>query len=140
MKITMEVLNGVMVFMMTINFWGGLLIVEEVNILMIGHQEGVTFMKLTKHYVERYFERVLEKALPNDRGPLDLAFLIDKHKAEIWKYKEKESEWIKTENLFKGSQKIIDELSAKLVQQVRIISDLNYQVTTLKKELADKNK
>ncbi len=75
-----------------------------------------------------------------DRGPLDLAFLIDKHKAEIWKYKEKESEWIKTENLFKGSQKIIDELSAKLVQQVRIISDLNYQVTTLKKELADKNK
>jgi hypothetical protein len=75
-----------------------------------------------------------------DRGPLDLAFLIDKHKAEIWKYKEKESEWIKTENLFKGSQKIIDELSAKLVQQVRIISDLNYQVATLKKELADKNK
>ncbi len=75
-----------------------------------------------------------------DRGPLDLAFLIDKHKSEIWKYKQKESEWIKTENLFKGSQKIIDELSAKLVQQVRIISDLNYQVTTLKKELADKNK
>ncbi len=78
---------------------------------------------------------------PNeDRGSLDLAFLIDEHKAEIWKFKQKESEWIKTENLFKGSQKIIDELSAKLVQQVRIISDLNYQVTTLKKELADKNK
>ena len=75
-----------------------------------------------------------------DRGPLDLAFLIDQHKKEIWEYKQKESEWVKTENLFKGSQKIIDELSAKLVQQVRIISDLNYQVTTLKKELADKNK
>ena len=75
-----------------------------------------------------------------DRGALDLSFLIDEHKKEIWQYKQKESEWIKTENLFKGSQKIIDELSAKLVQQVRIISDLNYQITKLKKELADKNK
>ena len=69
-----------------------------------------------------------------------LPYLIDKHKKEIWEYKQKESEWIKTDNLFKGSQKIIEELSAKLVQQVRIISDLNYQLTKLKKELADKNK
>ena len=75
-----------------------------------------------------------------DRGSLDLAFLIEKHKEEIWDYKQKESEWIKTENLLNGSKKIIDELSAKLVQQVRIISDLNYQVTKLKKELADKSK
>ena len=75
-----------------------------------------------------------------DRGALDLSYLIDEHKKEIWEYKQKESEWIRTENLFKGSQKIIDELSAKLVQQVRIISDLNYQITKLKKELADKNK
>ena len=66
--------------------------------------------------------------------------MIEKHKKEIWDWKQKESEWIKTDNLFKGSQKIIEELSAKLVQQVRIISDLNYQITKLKKELADKNK
>ena len=69
-----------------------------------------------------------------------LPYMIEKHKKEIWEYKQKESEWIKTDNLFKGSQKIIEELSAKLVQQVRIISDLNYQITKLKKELADKNK
>ena len=69
-----------------------------------------------------------------------LPYMIEKHKKEIWEYKQKESEWIKTDNLFKGSQKIIEELSAKLVQQVRIISDLNYQLTKLKKELADKNK
>ena len=75
-----------------------------------------------------------------DRGALDLAFLIDKHKAEIWKYKQKESQWIRTDNLFKGAQKIIDELSGKLVEQVRIISELNYEITKLKKELADKNK
>jgi hypothetical protein len=69
-----------------------------------------------------------------------IPYMIEKHKKEIWDWKQKESEWIKTDNLFKGSQKIIEELSAKLVQQVRIISDLNYQITKLKKELADKNK
>tara|TARA_R100001460_G_scaffold23341_1_gene47068 strand:+ start:355 stop:666 length:312 start_codon:yes stop_codon:yes gene_type:complete len=69
-----------------------------------------------------------------------LPYLIEKHKKEIWDWKQKESEWIKTDNLFKGSQKIIEELSAKLVEQVRTISDLNYQITKLKKELADKNK
>ena len=69
-----------------------------------------------------------------------LPYLIEKHKKEIWDWKQKEADWIKTDNLFKGSQKIIEELSAKLVQQVRIISDLNYQLTKLKKELADKNK
>ena len=76
----------------------------------------------------------------DDSSVTTLPYLIDKHKKEIWEYKQKESEWIKTDNLFKGSQKIIEELSAKLVQQVRIISDLNYQLTKLKKELADKNK
>ena len=69
-----------------------------------------------------------------------LPYMIEKHKKEIWDWKQKESEWIKTDNMFKGSKKIIDELSAKLVQQVRIIADLNNQITKLKKELADKNK
>ena len=77
---------------------------------------------------------------PEDRGALDLTFLIEQHKKEIWEYKQKESEWLKTDNMFKGSKKIIDELSSKLIQQVRIISDLNNQITKLKKELADKSK
>ena len=75
-----------------------------------------------------------------DRSSLDLTFLIEQHKREIWEYKQKESEWLKTDNMFKGSKKIIDELSSKLIQQVRIISDLNNQITKLKKELADKSK
>jgi|TARA_B100000902_G_scaffold146513_1_gene143615 predicted RNase H-like nuclease (RuvC/YqgF family) len=75
-----------------------------------------------------------------DRGSLDLTFLIEQHKKEIWDWKQKESEWVKTDNMFKGSKKIIDELSSKLIQQIRIISDLNNQITKLKKELADKNK
>jgi len=75
-----------------------------------------------------------------DRGALDLTFLIEQHKREIWDYKQKESEWVKTDNMFKGSKKIIDELSSKLIKQVKTISDLNDQIIKLKKELADKSK
>jgi hypothetical protein len=82
--------------------------------------------------------------IKEDRGPLDLAFLIDKHKAEIWDWKQRESDWIKTKNLLDGSKKIIDELSAKLIEQVRIIQELEYDKNTYKKEieklLAEKNK
>ena len=98
-----------------------------------------TYTKLKEHGEDMSHEN--ESTITNeDRGALDLTFLIEQHKQEIWEFKQKETEWIKTENLFNGSKKIIDELSAKLVEQVRVISDLNYQITKLKKELADKNK
>ena len=69
---------------------------------------------------------------------------LQKHKKEIWKWKQKEADWIKTNNLLQGSKKIIEELSAKLVEQIRIISELEYNNKTYKKEieklLAEKNK
>ena len=80
----------------------------------------------------------------DDRGAGDLTMLIDQYKKELWAWKQKESEWIKTENLLNGSKKIIDELSAKLVDQIRIISELTYDNQTYKKEidklLAEKEK
>ena len=68
-----------------------------------------------------------------DRGPGDLTFLIESHKKEIWEWKKKESEWIKTENQLQGAKKIIDELSAKIVQQVTIITQLEKELAELKK-------
>ena len=75
-----------------------------------------------------------------DRGALDLTYLIEEHKKEIWEYKQKEADWIKTDNILQGSKKIINELSTKLVEQTRVISNLNYRITELEKQLADKNK
>ena len=71
---------------------------------------------------------------------LDLAYLIEQHKKEIWEYKKKESDWLKTDNILQGSKKIINELSTKLVEQTRVISNLNYRIVELEKQLADKNK
>ena len=75
-----------------------------------------------------------------DRGALDLTYLIEEHKKEIWEYKQKEADWIKTNNILQGSKKIINELSTKLVEQTRVISNLNYRIVELEKQLADKNK
>ena len=57
--------------------------------------------------------------------------LIEMHKKEIWEWKQKESEWIKTENLLQGTKKIIDELSAKMIDQIRIISQLEKEIERL---------
>ena len=65
--------------------------------------------------------------------PGNLPFLIEMHKKEIWEWKKKESEWIKTENQLQGAKKIIDELSAKIVQQVTIITQLEKELAELKK-------
>ena len=75
-----------------------------------------------------------------DRGALDLTYLIEEHKKEIWEYKQKESDWIKTDNILQGSKKIINELSTKLLEQVRVVSNLNYRIVELEKQLAKKNK
>ena len=89
-------------------------------------------------------ERVHTNEPVEDRGALDLTFLIEEHKKQIWDYKQKESEWIKTDNILQGSKKIIDELSTKLVGLARRIQELEYENDTYRKEidkmLAEKTK
>ena len=79
-----------------------------------------------------------------DRGPGDLTMLIDQYKKELWAWKQKESEWIKTDNQLQGNKRIIEELTSKLIDQERQIQELKYDNKTYKEEiekvLADKNK
>ena len=79
-----------------------------------------------------------------DRGALDLTFLIEEHKKQIWEYKQKEADWMKTDNILQGSKKIIDELSTKLVGLARRVQELEYDKATYKNEidkmLAEKSK
>jgi len=80
----------------------------------------------------------------DDRGSGDLTMLIDQYKKEIWAWKQKESEWIKTDNQLQGNKRIIEELTSKLIDQERQIQELKYDNKTYKEEiekvLADKNK
>ena len=46
----------------------------------------------------------------------ELPFLIERYQKEIWEWKQKESQWIKDQNLLEGSKRIIDELSTKIIE------------------------
>ena len=64
----------------------------------------------------------------------ELTLLIEEHKKEIWEYKQKESEWVKTKNLADGYKKVIEELSSKLVEQERYIKNLQQEIEKLVEE------
>ena len=82
--------------------------------------------------------------MKEDRGELDLTLLIEKHQKQIWEYKQRESEWIKTDNLLQGAYKIVDDMSAKLIKQQKRIEELEFNNKIYKEEiektLADKSK
>ena len=53
--------------------------------------------------------------MKDEKGQNDLEFIIEQHKREIWAYKQRESEWIRTENQLQGTKRIVDELSSKVI-------------------------
>ena len=90
-----------------------------------------TYTKLKEHGEDMTHENESKVDPKEDRGSLDLTFIIEQHKKEIWEYKQKESDWINTKNLADGYKKVIEELSAKLVDQVRIIAELEQEIKRL---------
>ena len=67
----------------------------------------------------------------------EMVLLIEQHKKEIWEWKQKESDWINTQNLADGYKKVIEELSAKLVAKDNIIKKLEQEIERL---VAENNK
>jgi len=60
----------------------------------------------------------------------ELPLLIDGYRKEIWEWKEKESQWIKDQNLLEGSKRIIDELSTKIIELTKDNKRLADQLAT----------
>tara|TARA_R110002020_G_scaffold410700_1_gene620347 strand:+ start:511 stop:951 length:441 start_codon:yes stop_codon:yes gene_type:complete len=46
----------------------------------------------------------------------DIMLLLEQHKEEIWKWKQKESQWLRDKNQLDGNKRIIEELSTKMVE------------------------
>ena len=65
-----------------------------------------------------------DKENKDDRGTLDLSLIIDQHKREIWKWKMKQSEWVKTANQLEGTKRIVEELATKNVDLKKEIDRL----------------
>ena len=90
-----------------------------------------TYTKLKEHGEDMTHENESKVDPKEDRSSLDLTFIIEQHKKEIWEYKQKESEWIKTQNLADGYKKVIDDLSAKIIDQIRVIAELDKEIDRL---------
>ncbi len=61
----------------------------------------------------------------------EMALLVEQHQKEIWEWKQKESEYIQTKNLLDGSKKIIAEMGKKMIEQTRIIKELEQEIKRL---------
>jgi len=94
-----------------------------------------TYTHLKEHGEDMTHENESKVDPKEDRGPADLTLLIEMHKKEIWDWKQKESEWVKTENLLSGTKKIIDEMGAKIIQQTGVIKALEHDNEVYKKEI-----
>ena len=92
-----------------------------------------TYTKLKEHGEDMSHEN--EAKITNepkeDRGSGDLTYLIEMHQKEIWDWKQKESDWIKTQNLLDGSKRIIAEMSHQAVEHIRIIAELEKEIERL---------
>ena len=75
--------------------------------------------------------------MKDDRGKLDLSLLIEQHKQEIWKYKQKESEWEYTKNLLEGTKQIVVDLSAEVVELKRANDVMKVEIDRLSEENAN---
>ena len=75
-----------------------------------------------------------DKENKDNRGDLDLSLIIDQHKKEIWAFKMKESEWIKTKNQLDGHKSIVNELSAQVIglkKEIDRLSEENNNIRTI---------
>ena len=75
--------------------------------------------------------------MPEHKEIEELPLLIDRYRKEIWEWKQKESKWIKDQNLLEGSKRIIEELSEKIIKlendKKRLADQLATRIEQLKK-------
>jgi len=92
-----------------------------------------TYVKLKEHGEDMSHENEakITNEVKEDRGPNDLSLMVELHQKEIWEWKQKESEYIQTKNLLDGSKRIIAEMGKKMIEQTRIIKELEQEIERL---------
>ena len=98
-----------------------------------------TYTNLKEHGEDMSHENEakIKHEAKEDRGPGDLTLMAELHQKEIWEWKQKEAEYIQTKNLLDGSKRIIAEMSTQMVEQSKIIKELEQEIERL---VAEKKK
>jgi len=65
----------------------------------------------------------------------DLIHLIEQYKKEIWEWKQKESEWIRDKNQLEGHKHIVEELSTKIIELRKNLTEVEDDNKKLAKQI-----
>jgi len=74
-----------------------------------------------------------------DRGELDLTFLIEQHSKEIWSLKEQLSNQSKELTVLRGTKQVVATLSNKLVSTKKRVLEVEEDNKKLSKQIEEKN-
>ena len=87
--------------------------------------------KNLKEYGEDMSHENEAKITNENKSSGGLTLMAELHQKEIWAWKQKESEYIQTKNLLDGSKRIIAEMSSQIVEQSKIIKELEQEIKRL---------
>ena len=93
-----------------------------------------TYTNLKEHGEDMSHENE-SKITNEDRGPLDLTLLTEQYRADLKKYQDRESLYIRTENQLKGAKQITVELATTVATLDRRNQDLMKEIDRLNEEL-----
>ena len=74
-----------------------------------------------------------------DRGELDLTFLIEQHSKEIWSLKEQLSNQSKELTVLRGTKQVVASLSNELVSTKKRALEVEEDNKKLSKQIEEKN-
>jgi len=70
-----------------------------------------------------------------DRGPGDLTLLTEQYKADLFKYQQREAEWLKTKNQLDGTKAIVMEMAGTIRQIHTENENFQAEIARLREEI-----
>tara|TARA_R110000823_G_scaffold271206_1_gene390658 strand:+ start:312 stop:638 length:327 start_codon:yes stop_codon:yes gene_type:complete len=94
-----------------------------------------TYTNLKEHGEDMTHENESKTKLSDDRGSLDLTLLTEQYRADLKKYQDRESLYIRTENQLQGSKLIAIELATSASKLDRRNQELMKEIDRLNEEI-----
>jgi len=93
-----------------------------------------TYNKLKEHGEDMSYEND-SKMSNEDRGPGDLTLLTEQYKEDLFKYQQREAEYIKTKNQLNGTKQIVVQMSGTIRDLHNQNENFQAEIARLKEEI-----
>ena len=93
-----------------------------------------TYINLKEHGEDMTHENE-SKITNDDRGPGDLTLLTEQYKEDLFKYQQREAEYIKTKNQLDGTKQIVVQMSGTIRELHNQNENFQAEIARLKEEI-----